>query len=50
MHCKNMSETYSICKVFPNECKQLKKDNEPIITKAKAWCFSTSEIKISCYT
>ena len=33
------------------ECKQLRKHPEPQSqAKNKAWCFSTSEIKISCDT
>ena len=37
--------------VCPDECKQLRKYPEQL-TKAMhiAWCFSTSEIKDSCYT
>ena len=37
--------------VCPNECKQLR-NNPETITKAKnkAWWFTTSEIKSSCYT
>ena len=37
--------------ICPNECKQLRTHPEPQTkAKCKAWCFSTSEIKSSCYT
>ena len=37
--------------VFPNECKQLRKHLEPLTdAKHEGLGFSTSEIKIKCYT